>query len=204
MRSFEVEVTWDGHAIPDVVWASALSTSTDVITFRDVSGGVYKLPGGVDTSPVSFQRTIESDLAFDVWARTPDVKKDVQLRLTDPSDGFSVTYLLHGCWVCGYAVIPDRGSGVVTESITLSVNRWERATSPVDQLAVLLAAERGVEVRRISLRQLMTGRPEETERRLAELLDEAERAGAVLLFDEADAVFARRTQVQDSHDRYQM
>lgn len=49
----------------------------------------------------------------------------------------------------------------------------------------------------------MTGRSEETERRLTELLDEAERAGAVLLFDEADAVFARRTQVQDSHDRYQ-
>ena len=42
----------------------------------------------------------------------------------------------------------------------------------------------------------------ETEKNLATAFDEAERAGAVLLFDEADSLFGRRTEVRDSHDRY--
>ncbi len=36
----------------------------------------------------------------------------------------------------------------------------------------------------------------------ATAFDEAERAGAVLLFDEADALFGKRTEVRDAHDRY--
>ncbi|HTJ76506.1 MAG TPA: ATP-binding protein [Acidimicrobiales bacterium] len=42
----------------------------------------------------------------------------------------------------------------------------------------------------------------ETEKNLAAAFDEAERSGAVLLFDEADALFGKRTEVHDSHDRY--
>jgi hypothetical protein len=42
----------------------------------------------------------------------------------------------------------------------------------------------------------------ETEKNLASAFDEAERASAVLLFDEADALFGKRTEIRDSHDRY--
>jgi ATPase family associated with various cellular activities (AAA) len=42
----------------------------------------------------------------------------------------------------------------------------------------------------------------ETEKNLARLFDAAERSGAVLLFDEADALFGKRSEVKDSHDRY--
>lgn len=42
----------------------------------------------------------------------------------------------------------------------------------------------------------------ETEKNLATLLGRAERAGAVLLFDEADALFGKRTGVRDAHERY--
>ncbi len=42
----------------------------------------------------------------------------------------------------------------------------------------------------------------ETEKNLAILFDKAEASGAVLLFDEADALFGKRTEVRDSHDRY--
>jgi SpoVK/Ycf46/Vps4 family AAA+-type ATPase len=41
----------------------------------------------------------------------------------------------------------------------------------------------------------------ETEKNLARVFDAAE-DGAILLFDEADALFGRRTEVRDSHDRY--
>ena len=42
----------------------------------------------------------------------------------------------------------------------------------------------------------------ETEERLDVVFTAAERAGAVLLFDEADALFGKRTEVRDAHDRY--
>ncbi len=42
----------------------------------------------------------------------------------------------------------------------------------------------------------------ETEKNLKRLFDAAEASGAVLLFDEADALFGKRSDVKDSHDRY--
>jgi hypothetical protein len=42
----------------------------------------------------------------------------------------------------------------------------------------------------------------ETEKNLARVFDAAEDGGAVLLFDEADALFGKRSEVKDSHDRY--
>jgi hypothetical protein len=42
----------------------------------------------------------------------------------------------------------------------------------------------------------------ETAKNLSRAFDEAAAAGAILLFDEADALFARRTEIKDSHDRY--
>ena len=42
----------------------------------------------------------------------------------------------------------------------------------------------------------------ETEKNLRRVFDAAEAGGAILLFDEADALFGKRTEVKDSHDRY--
>ena len=42
----------------------------------------------------------------------------------------------------------------------------------------------------------------ETEKNLSRVFDAAESGGAVLFFDEADALFGKRSEVKDSHDRY--
>src|SRR5258705_6395960 len=42
----------------------------------------------------------------------------------------------------------------------------------------------------------------ETEKNLRRAFDAAEEGGAILLFDEADALFGKRSEVKDSHDRY--
>jgi SpoVK/Ycf46/Vps4 family AAA+-type ATPase len=64
------------------------------------------------------------------------------------------------------------------------------------------AAELGVPVQRVDLSAVVGASAAETEKNLAALFDAAERSGAVLLFDEADALFGQRTEVKDSHDRY--
>jgi hypothetical protein len=55
---------------------------------------------------------------------------------------------------------------------------------------------------RIDLSQVIDKFIGESEKRMATLFDEAERSRVALFFDEADALFGRRTEVRDSHDRY--
>jgi hypothetical protein len=55
---------------------------------------------------------------------------------------------------------------------------------------------------RIDLSQVVSKYIGETEKNLRCIFDAAEEGAAVLLFDEADALFGKRTEVKDSHDRY--
>ncbi|WP_343519428.1 AAA family ATPase [Sphingomonas sp.] len=55
---------------------------------------------------------------------------------------------------------------------------------------------------RIDLSQVVSKYIGETEKNLSRIFAAAEGGGAILLFDEADALFGKRSEVQDSHDRY--
>jgi hypothetical protein len=58
------------------------------------------------------------------------------------------------------------------------------------------------DVLRIDLAAVTSKYIGETEKNLSALFSAADKAGAVLVFDEADALFGKRTEVKDSHDRY--
>jgi len=58
------------------------------------------------------------------------------------------------------------------------------------------------ELLRINLGQVVSKYIGETEKNLRQLFDRAENSNALLFFDEADALFGKRTEVRDSHDRY--
>jgi MoxR-like ATPase len=66
----------------------------------------------------------------------------------------------------------------------------------------LLAKELGVELYRIDLSQVVNKYIGETEKNLGRVFDEAAHGQVMLLFDEADSIFAKRTEVKSSHDRY--
>lgn len=68
--------------------------------------------------------------------------------------------------------------------------------------AEVIAAELELELYRIDLSQVVSKFIGETEKNLKRVFDAAESGGVVLLFDEADALFGRRSEVRDSHDRY--
>ena len=55
---------------------------------------------------------------------------------------------------------------------------------------------------RIDLSAVVSKYIGETEKNLRQLFDAAEKGGAILFFDEADALFGKRSEVRDSHDRY--
>ncbi|MBN1203501.1 MAG: ATP-binding protein [Myxococcaceae bacterium] len=68
--------------------------------------------------------------------------------------------------------------------------------------AEVLAQELRLDLHRIDLSQVVNKYIGETEKNLRRIFDAAEEGGTLLLFDEADALFGKRSEVSDSHDRY--
>jgi len=68
--------------------------------------------------------------------------------------------------------------------------------------AEAIANEAALDLYRIDLATVVSKYIGETEKNLKRLFDAAEASGALLLFDEADALFGKRSDVKDSHDRY--
>jgi SpoVK/Ycf46/Vps4 family AAA+-type ATPase len=68
--------------------------------------------------------------------------------------------------------------------------------------AEVLAADLQLDLYRIDLSSTVSKYIGETEKNLKRIFDAAEASGAILLFDEADALFGKRSEVKDSHDRF--
>ncbi len=68
--------------------------------------------------------------------------------------------------------------------------------------AEVVASALGVDLLVIDIARVVSKWIGETEKNLATAFDAAERSQAVLLFDEADALFGKRTEIADAHDRY--
>ncbi|MER7953715.1 ATP-binding protein [Streptomyces sp. NPDC096030] len=98
---------------------------------------------------------------------------------------------VHGEW--GYA---ERARGLAVTALFAGPSGTGKTTA-----AEAVAHELGFDVIAADLSQVVSKYIGETEKHLARLFDAAE-TGSVLLFDEGDALFAKRTQVRDSRDRY--
>ncbi len=68
--------------------------------------------------------------------------------------------------------------------------------------AEILANELGLDLYKIDLSSVVSKYIGETEKNLAKIFEEAETSNAILFFDEADALFGKRSEVKDAHDRY--
>ncbi|KQP12278.1 ATP-binding protein [Pseudorhodoferax sp. Leaf267] len=100
---------------------------------------------------------------------------------------------VHHQW--GFAGQGARGLGIATLF-------WGDSGTGKTLGAEVIAAELGLALYRIDLSAVVSKYIGETEKNLRRLFDAAEDAGAILLFDEADALFGKRSEVKDSHDRY--
>jgi ATPase family associated with various cellular activities (AAA) len=68
--------------------------------------------------------------------------------------------------------------------------------------AEILAAELDLDLYKVDLASVVSKYIGETEKNLRAIFAGAQQSGAILLFDEADALFGKRSEVRDSHDRY--
>ena len=68
--------------------------------------------------------------------------------------------------------------------------------------AEIIANELNLEIYKIDLSLIISKYIGETEKHINQIFKEAETSNAVLFFDEADAIFGKRSEIKDSHDRY--
>ncbi|MET0714541.1 MAG: AAA family ATPase [Mycetocola sp.] len=94
------------------------------------------------------------------------------------------------------------GLGTGGPGLGISVLFYGPSGTGKSMAAGVISNELGLDLYRIDLSRVVSKYIGETEKNLGTVFDEAEGAGAILLFDEADALFGKRSEVRDSHDRY--
>ena len=161
------------------------------------------------------------ELAQRVWDGTSPVSTAVKRLASGDLDRLAVRIEPSRGWAD--LILPDEQSALVHEVVDRYRHRHEvygpwgfrpRPSAGVVALfsgppgtgktlsAEVVAGELGLDLFRVDLASVVSKYIGETEKNLDKIFRAAEGGTMVLLFDEADAVFAKRSEVADSHDRY--
>jgi AAA+ superfamily predicted ATPase len=119
--------------------------------------------------------------------------EDVRRQLREIADQVAARPQVYEVW--GFGACLPRGRGI---SALFSGPSGTGKT----MAAEILANHLQLDLYRIDLAGVISKYIGETEKNLRNVFDAAEQSGAILFFDEADALFGKRSEVKDSHDRY--
>jgi phage tail-like protein len=136
----------DGAPVAGLSKMGALKRTVPVIKHRSGSDpSTTRLSPGnpVEYSPITLERGVSHDPAFEKWANKvwayganpgsevslKDFRKDLILNLLNEAGQVVIAYKLYRCWVSEYQALPDldaNGSTVAIQTITIQVEAWER------------------------------------------------------------------------------
>ncbi|MFG1922723.1 phage tail protein [Cryptosporangium sp. NPDC048952] len=149
--NFKFRVQWDGRYVAGVSKVSALTRTTEVVKHR--SGGdpsaSRKSPGATDYGPITLERGVTHDVAFEQWANKiheigggpgaalslADFRKDVVIEVYNEAGQLVLGYHVLRCWVSEYQALPDldaKGNDVAIQHIKLENEGWERDLAVVE------------------------------------------------------------------------
>ena len=119
--------------------------------------------------------------------------EDQLAQLSESCDHLKYRHIVYGEW--GFEKKISLGKGL---NVLFSGHSGTGKT----MAAQILAHELKLELYKIDLSQVVSKYIGETEKNLSRIFKEAETSNAILFFDEADALFGKRSEVKDAHDRY--
>ncbi len=142
-RNFKFRIKWDGEYVAGLSKCSALKKTTEVVDWReggDPSHG-RKLPGKTSYEPVTLEKGLTHDPAFEEWANLVNnfqadaamsllnFRKEVVIDVYNLQGNPVFSYIVHRCWVSEYTALPEldaAGNAVAIQTITLQNEGWER------------------------------------------------------------------------------
>ena len=144
-KNFKFRLKWDGLYVLGVSKVSALKRTTEVVAHRD--GGDFssnrKSPGRNQFEPITLERGVTHDLAFESWASKvwnvnaglgaevslKDFRKDIILEVYNEAGQLALAYKIYRCWVSEYQAMPDldaNANAVAIQHLKLENEGWER------------------------------------------------------------------------------
>lgn len=150
-KVFKFRLKVDGRYVAGVSKVSALKRSTEVVEHRE--GGdpstSRKSPGRTKFEPITLERGITHDPAFEAWAAKvwqigaglgaevslADFRKDVILDFYNEAGQLAISYKIFRAWVSEYQALPDldaNANAVAIQHIKLENEGWERDVSTTE------------------------------------------------------------------------
>ncbi len=182
-----------------------------LVRITEIAAAPSRRPAGSDREPLEAREAAESiwdrcreacRAGMDALARRIDLKagwEDLVLPEEEQTLlGAIVGQVRHRLTVLedwGFEARSNRGLGVT------ALFSGESGTGKT-MAAEVIARDLRLDLYRIDLSQVVNKYIGETEKNLKRVFDAADASGAILFFDEADALFGKRSEVRDSHDRY--
>ena len=133
----------------------------------------------------------KSDLPFG-W-RDLVLPEGILQQLKEVANNVRLRHVVHSAWCFDRKVGKNSGISVLFSGLSGTGKTMS---------ASVLARELNLDLYKIDLSTVVSKYIGETEKNLGRIFDEAEYSSAVLFFDEADALFGKRSEVKDAHDRY--
>jgi phage tail-like protein len=150
-KNFRFRVKWDEKYVLGVSSVSPLTQTVDTVTHRE--GGdpniQYIGPGLVSFAPVTMERGITWDMAFEKWARTvfevgalgqpslKDFRKLLTLEVNNESGQPVRRYFLYDCWVSEVEFLPQldaNSAGYAMERLVIQYKGCERDEALVETM----------------------------------------------------------------------
>jgi len=152
-KNFRFRVKWDGKYVAAFSRVSMLDHAMQAVKFR--SGGVPGVqstePGQTSYDPITLERGISEDNAFEQWSNEiwgyqggsrddvadskksqQDLRKDIVIEVYNVAGQMVLAYNVYRCWPSEYVSIPDldqNGNVTAIQTLTLQNEGWERDTS---------------------------------------------------------------------------
>ena len=149
-KNFKFRVKWDGKVVAGVSKISGLRRTTEVVEHREGSdpSAVRRSPGRTTFDPITLERGVTHDPAFEDWANLvwrrgvvgnevalSSFRKDVVIELLNEAGQVVIAYKVYRCWVSEFGALSDldaNGAAVAFQHLTLQNEGWERDSSVVE------------------------------------------------------------------------
>jgi phage tail-like protein len=142
-RNFKFRIKWDGEYVAGLSKCGALKKTTEVVDWREGGDPTHgrKLPGKTSYEPISMEKGVTHDVAFEAWANLvnnfqgdaamslANYRKEVVIDVFNLQGNVVLSFIVHRCWVSEYTALPEldaSGNAVAIQTIMLQNEGWER------------------------------------------------------------------------------